>query len=91
MEIFISSPGDVAQERDKAREVIRRLQRRCRGRLEMVSVLWKDLPLGADMSLQEGIDGIVSADGGIDIAVFILWSRLGSPIVKVLQTRCGQG
>ena len=39
IKIFISSPGDVAEEREKAREVIRRLQRRYLGRLELVSVL----------------------------------------------------
>ena len=78
--IFISSPGDVAEEREKAREVVRRLQRRYLGRLKLVSILWEDLFLGADISFQEGIERILSQDGGIDIAVFIFWSRLGSPL-----------
>ncbi|WP_024335512.1 nSTAND1 domain-containing NTPase [Desulfotignum balticum] len=80
--IFISSPGDVQEEREKAREVIRRLQRRYLGRLELLSLLWEDLPLSADTSFQEGIDWVISHDRGIDIAVFILWSRLGSPLGK---------
>ena len=46
--IFISSPNDVAEERDKAREVIRRLQRRYIGKLELVPVLWEQMPLEVD-------------------------------------------
>ena len=42
--IFISSPGDVQDERDKARKVVRRLQRRYIGRLELDSILWENLP-----------------------------------------------
>ena len=37
--IFISSPGDVAPERDKARQVIHDLQRRYLGRLELAPLL----------------------------------------------------
>ncbi|WP_161967763.1 WD40 repeat domain-containing protein [Fimbriiglobus ruber] len=32
------------------------------------------------MSFQEGIDRVLSEERGIDIAVFILWSRLGSQV-----------
>lgn len=78
--IFISSPGDVAEERQRAQEVIGQLQARYRGRFRLVPVLWEDLPLGAGQSFQEGIDLVVSEGQGIDIAVFILWSRLGSPL-----------
>ena len=77
--ILISSPGDVAVEREKARQVIEQLQRRYAGRIKLVPVLWEDLPLQIDMSFQQGIDVVLSADGGIDIAVFIIWARLGSP------------
>jgi len=76
--IFISSPGDVIEERDLARKVVEQLRRRYAGRLELKAVLWEDLPLGADMSFQQGID-LVLSDAGVDIALFILWSRLGSP------------
>ncbi len=78
--IFISSPGDVTEERNKARDVVRRLQRRYLGHLELVTILWEDLFLGADISFQEGIEKVLSRDGGVDIAVFVLWSRLGSPL-----------
>lgn len=76
--IFISSPGDVADERDRARGVIQQLRRTFAGRLELEAILWEQLPLSADASFQDGIDLVLSSQG-IDIAVFILWSRLGSP------------
>jgi formylglycine-generating enzyme required for sulfatase activity len=76
--IFISSPGDVAEEREIARGVVQQLSRTFAGRLQLTTVLWEDMPLGADVSFQQGID-LVLSETGIDIAVFILWSRLGSP------------
>lgn len=77
--IFISSPGDVAEERDRARQVVEQLRRRYAGQFDLKAVLWEDLPLQADMSFQQGIDLVLSGERGIDIAIFILWSRLGSP------------
>ncbi len=81
--IFISSPGDVEEEREQARIVVQQLRRRYAGRLDLSSVLWEDFPLQADMSFQEGIDMVLS-EKGVDIAVFILWSRLGSPTGALL-------
>jgi WD40 repeat protein len=80
LRIFISSPGDVSEERDKARQVIAGLQRQIGDDLVLNPVLWEELPLGADASFQQGIDLVLSAEEGIDVAVFILWSRLGSPL-----------
>jgi WD40 repeat protein len=82
--IFISSPGDVAQERDRAREVIDSLRRRYAKRFVLQPLFWEDLPLQADMSFQEGIDTVLS-EKGVDIAVFILWSRLGSPLGALIR------
>jgi len=76
--IFISSPGDVKDERDRARKVVESLRRRYAGQLELQPLLWEDLPLQPVKSFQEGIDTVLS-ERGVDIAVFILWSRLGSP------------
>ena len=76
--IFISSPGDVQEERNKAKAVVDQLRKIFSGRLELQAVLWEELPLQVDMSFQRGID-VVLSEIGIDIAVFILWSRLGSP------------
>ncbi len=78
--IFISSPGDVAEERDKARAVIERLASRYGDQVTLKPVLWEDFALTADKPFQPGIDDVLSNEHGIDIAVFILWSRLGSEV-----------
>ena len=99
--IFISSPGDVVEERNQAKRVIERLQQQYPD-VVLEPVLWEEMALEATESFQVGIDRQVS--GGtdsakveevdnfqetvdfivekqpIDIAVFILWSRLGSPL-----------
>jgi WD40 repeat protein len=79
--IFISSPGDVAEERERAKRVVESLRKRYAGRLVLETVLWEELPLGATMSFQEGIDQVILSESyGVDVAVFVLWSRLGSPL-----------
>ena len=99
--IFISSPGDVVEERNQAKRVIERLQLQYSD-VVLEPVLWEEMALEVTESFQVGIDRKVS--GGtdsakveevdnfqetvdfiverqpIDIAVFILWSRLGSPL-----------
>ena len=80
LRIFISSPGDVAAERDKARQVITLLQKWYGAAVTLVPVLWEDLSLKIDATFQDAIDVVLSDDKGIDIAVFILWSRLGTPV-----------
>jgi WD40 repeat protein len=87
--IFISSPADVQEERQKARQVVEQLQRRYNGRLKLVPLLWEELPLQADMSFQQGIDLVLSDEQGVDIAVFILWSRLGSPLGALVRKTDG--
>ncbi|MFN9135374.1 MAG: hypothetical protein ACK5YE_06015, partial [Planctomyces sp.] len=64
--ILISSPGDVAEERDRARQVIEGLRRRYAGSFHLKPVLWEELALQTDMSFQEGIDLLLSQDHGID-------------------------
>lgn len=88
--IFISSPGDVAEERERARQVVDSLRRRYAGRLELKPVLWEDLPLQADASFQKGIDLVLSKEHGLDVAVFILWSRLGSPLGTAIRKPDGR-
>ena len=78
--IFISSPGDVAAERDKAKQVVAQLQKWYGPAVRLVPVLWEELPLEIDASFQNGIDVILSGNQGIDIAVFIIWSRIGTPV-----------
>ena len=87
--IFISSPGDVHEERERARGVVHQLRRRYADRFDLQAVLWEELPLQADMSFQQGID-VVLSESGVDIAVFILWSRLGSPLGPLVAREGGE-
>ena len=82
---FISSPGDVAEERAKARQVIASLQLRYEQQVLLTPVLWEDLAIPATASFQEGIDLVLAERGRIDIAVFILWSRLGSSLGPAIK------
>lgn len=77
LRIFISSPGDVRQERMIAKRVISDLDKVYQDYVRLESILWEDLPLEVTGSFQSGIDYFLS-QAPIDIAVFILWSRLGS-------------
>ncbi|TXH20948.1 MAG: hypothetical protein E6Q99_10385 [Elusimicrobia bacterium] len=81
LRVFISSPGDVAAEREAARQVVAKLQTWYgTEQVDLVPLLWEDLPLQAVTSFQAGVDTVLSATTGVDIAVFILWSRLGTPL-----------
>ena len=58
LRIFISSPGDVAEERDKARVVIESLQRHY-PEVVLESILWEELPLPATATFQETIEYVL--------------------------------
>lgn len=77
--IFISSPGDVQQERNIAREVIAELGNLYSQYVTLEVLMWEDFPLTVDSTFQEGINYFLEHDV-IDVAVFILWSRLGTPL-----------
>lgn len=62
--------------------MIGQLQKRFGEQVHLEPVLWEDLPIGAEASFQETIDLILS-NKGVDIAVFILWSRLGSEVAGI--------
>jgi hypothetical protein len=74
--IFISSPGDVAQERVIAERVAERLQGEFARRAELDVIRWEREPLRATEHFQEQI----TPPAETDISIFILWSRLGTPL-----------
>ena len=86
--IFISSPGDVQQERLIAKRVINKLSKEFDAVAEIRSLLWEDMPLPPTMGFQEGIDTIINSVQ-VDIAVFIIWSRLGTPLNKAFTRKDG--
>src|SRR5262245_34615261 len=79
--IFVSSPGDVAEERNVAVSTIRELQAEFQGRLVLVPILWEQMPLRATAGFQQEIDRR-APPSKTDIALFVLWSRLGTPLSK---------
>src|SRR5579862_2912644 len=74
--IFISSPGDVEDERRRAAVVIRRLKREFQRFFELSAVLWELEPMLAHGHFQD----IIEKPSETDIFVMILWSRLGTPL-----------
>jgi WD40 repeat protein len=78
IKIFVSSPGDVAQERFLAEKVLARLRNVYRHVCTLQPIFWEHEPLTADMSFQEGL----ISPRETDIVICILWSRLGTRLPK---------
>jgi hypothetical protein len=72
--IFISSPGDVSPEREAARRAIERLQREFPYHFRLEPILWEREPLKATEHFQAGLP----PPRETDIAIVILWRRLGT-------------
>ncbi|MBV8174045.1 MAG: PD40 domain-containing protein [Verrucomicrobia bacterium] len=84
--IFISSPGDVGQERNHAKEVIRRIAAEFQDRVEVQPYFWEYEPMEATRDYQENIP----PTSDFDLVICILWKRLGSPL-SVKHQRPGGG
>jgi len=76
LRIFISSPGDVEDERRRAAIVVGRLAREFARFFEIKPVLWEYEPMLASGHFQD----IIEPPSRSDIEVVILWSRLGTPL-----------
>ncbi len=74
--IFVSSPGDVLPERRRTEQVIQRLGLRFSQVLSLEPVFWEWEPLTAGRHFQANI----VPPSETDLAVLILWSRLGTPL-----------
>ena len=77
LRVFISSPGDVAPERDLAQQVIEELRQDFAGRIGLRVVRWEYEPLVAGVDPQSQVSDL----SNVDIVVTILWSRLGTPLI----------
>ena len=75
--IFVSSPSDVNEERQIARRVVARLQSEFRGLALLNAILWEDRVYAATAGFQEQIPRPSEI---ADVCIFILWSRLGTPL-----------
>ena len=84
--VYLSSPGDVAEERTLARAVLGSLQKEppFADRLLIEEVSWDDpenpVPLDASQDPQQSINRARGKPSDCDVVVVILWSRLGTPM-----------
>ena len=76
LRVFVSSPGDVGAERAVALAVAERLQLEFRGQVQFETYLWERSLLRATETFQAQILDIQQAD----LALFILWARVGTPL-----------
>jgi tetratricopeptide (TPR) repeat protein len=74
LRIFVSSPGDVSEERALAARVFERLGREFAEAVELELVLWEHEPLFGHADFQSQIE----RPSQCDLVVNILWSRLGT-------------
>jgi hypothetical protein len=85
LRFFISSPGDVVEERAIASRVIERLQSEYIGRVVLEPVLWEHEPLVATSTFQAQI--VKPSD--TDVVISILWSRLGTKLPEQFRRADG--
>jgi len=86
LRVFLSSPSDVADERNLARQVLQNLPKEhaFRGKVHIEEVSWDDpgapVPLAAHLTPQEAINQERPKPSECDVVVVILWSRMGTPL-----------
>lgn len=86
LRIFISSPGDVGDERRLARQIIEALPRdpAYRGKITCEAIAYDDpdapSPMPAGITPQLGVNRYKGPASACDLTIVILWSRLGTPL-----------
>jgi LuxR family transcriptional regulator, glucitol operon activator len=86
LSVFISSPGDVSEERRLAIEVLQNLEYEPfhEGKIHLKVVAWNKKGSGplmvAHMTPQEAINLSLPKPSQVDIVIVILWSRMGTPL-----------
>ena len=97
LRIFLSSPGDVAEERSLARDLIDTVLpklphlRECM-KLELVA--WDDpaarIPMLATETPQDSVNAARPRPATCDIVIVILWSRMGTPLPDSIKKPNGE-
>lgn len=86
--IFLSSPGDVAAERAKARDLLLGLARGpfVRERIHIDVVSWDDphapAQMDARLTPQQAVDRSLPPPAQCDLTVVLLWGRMGTPLTE---------
>ena len=85
--VFLSSPGDVVDERNLARSFIKEqlpYLPQFRGRVAFDVVSWDDpvavVPMLANKTPQESVTLALTRPATCEITIVILWSRMGTPL-----------
>ncbi|MCX7111408.1 MAG: SUMF1/EgtB/PvdO family nonheme iron enzyme [Proteobacteria bacterium] len=97
LKVFIGSPSDVDDERERAWDVLTRLphQPAYRGKVTFEAVAWNlphpKIPLLANIPAQSSVNWIKGEPAACDVVVIILWSRLGSPSREPEYAKPGGG
>jgi hypothetical protein len=85
--IFLSSPGDVVEEREVARDLIKEVlpySPFIRGRATFDVVSFDDphgaLGLNAKLTPQDAINQKLPKPSECDVVIVVLWSRMGTPL-----------
>jgi hypothetical protein len=88
---FLASPGDVAEERRTARELLLRLGREplIRGRFTIEVVSWDDpdapAPMLASLTPQEAVLRALPKPSECDLTIVVLWAWMGTPLATPLK------
>jgi len=74
LRVFVSSPGDVSEERALTERALQRLGEEYREAVRLEVVMWEHEPLFAHAGFQEQLQ----RPSQCDLVICILWSRMGS-------------
>lgn len=74
LRVFVSSPGDVAEERAQTEQVLLDLAKAYSRHLRLEPVFWEHEPLFVDAGFQDQLP----LPGECDLVIVLLWSRIGS-------------
>lgn len=84
LKIFLSSPGDVAEERDAARSLVAELNHSPLKNASIELVSYDDphspAPMDATCTPQDSVCRYKALPRDCDLTVVILWSRIGTPL-----------
>jgi hypothetical protein len=97
IKIFLSSPGDVADERGLAARIVKQelpYDPLFRGRLTFDLISWNDpaapTPMLANLTPQEAITRGLPRPSECDFVVVVLWARLGTPLPEQCRKANGE-
>ena len=97
LRIFISSPGDVQDERNLARQLIKDelpVDGSLFGKISLLPFSWDDphagVPLLANLTPQEAVNRGLGRPADCEIVVVIFWSRMGTPLPDAYRKPNGE-